>query len=214
MKLFLEKKAREEELKKNEGAILKFVKIATAKETEEVSSHSESLPHVETEEEVYLEQNNNEVIIERSRPTNETLSDKDKIDDYYYSHNDVATWPEVLTQNMRVEMIKLGPERFQKKEGPFKPAIRVIKEEDKEESFSFLSEKWFYKTLKNGDEILRSLLLYSNSLSGLYCFCSKLFQSRNDNSPFVFKPFVNFWHLNPCISCHENSKVHKQCFDR
>ena len=43
---------------------MKFVKIATAKETEEVSSHSELLPQVEAEEEVYLEQNNNEVILE------------------------------------------------------------------------------------------------------------------------------------------------------
>ena len=106
---YRKKIAKEEELEKNKGAILKFVKIATAKETEEVSSHSESLPQVETEEEVYLEQNNKEVIIERSRPTNETLSDKDKTDDNYYSHNDVAIWPEVLTHNMRVEMIKLGP---------------------------------------------------------------------------------------------------------
>ena len=112
MELFLEKKAREEELKKNEGTILKFVKIATAKETEEVSSHSESLPQVETEKEVYLEQNSNEVITERSRPKNETLSDKDKTDDNYYSHNDAATWPKALTENMRVEMIKLGPEKF------------------------------------------------------------------------------------------------------
>ena len=48
VELFLEKKkAKEEELKKNEGAILKFIKIATAKETE-VSSDSESLPQVET----------------------------------------------------------------------------------------------------------------------------------------------------------------------
>ena len=37
---------------------------------------------------------------------NETLSDKHKTDDNYYSHNDVATWPEVLTHNTRVEMIK------------------------------------------------------------------------------------------------------------
>ena len=92
-----QKKAREEELKKNERAILKFVKIASVKETEEVSSHSKSLPQVETEEEVYLEQSNNEVIIERSQPMNETLSDKDKTDDIYYSHNDVATWPKVLS---------------------------------------------------------------------------------------------------------------------
>ena len=33
-----------------------------------------------------------------------------------YSHNDAATWPEVLTHNMRVEMIKLGRDRFQNKE--------------------------------------------------------------------------------------------------
>ena len=146
---------------------------------------------------------------------NEVLSDKEKTDGIYYSHNDVATWPEVLTQNMRVEIIKLGPVRFQNKEGPFKPTTRVIKEEDKEkESLSFLSKKWFYKKLKNGDEVLRSWLLYSNSHSGLYCFCCWLFQSRNDNSPFVFKPFVKFWHLNPGISSHENSKVHKQCFDK
>ena len=119
---------------------MKFVKIATAKETEEVSNHSESLPQVETEEEVYLEQNNNEVIIERSRPMNETLSDKDKIDDNYFSHNEIATWPEVLTHNMRVEMIKLGSKRFQNK-GRFKPPTRVIKEGDKEkESLSFLSK--------------------------------------------------------------------------
>ena len=94
---------------------------------------------------------------------------------------------------MRVEIVKAGPERYQNKEGPFKPAIRVIKEGDNEkESLSFLSKKWFYKTLKNGDEVLISCLLYSNSHSGLYCFCCKLFQSRNDNFRFASKPFVNF----------------------
>ena len=71
---------------------MKFVKIAIAKETEEVSSNSESLPQVETEEEMYLDQSNNEMIIERSRPMNEILSDKDKTDDNYYFRNDVATW--------------------------------------------------------------------------------------------------------------------------
>ena len=64
----------EEELKKNEGAILKFVNISLqpllslAKERNEVSSFSKSLPHTETEKTVELEQNNQEVIIE-SIPT-------------------------------------------------------------------------------------------------------------------------------------------------
>ena len=164
---------------------------------------------------MYREQTNNEVIIESSQLMNEKLSDSHKTNDNYRSSNDIANWPEELTHNMRVEIIKLGPKRFQNIEGPFKPAIRIINEGDEEkECLRFLSKKWFYKTLKNGDEVLRSWLLYSNSHSGLYCFCCKLFQSRNDNSPFVFKPFVNYWHLNPCIYNHENSKVHKQCFDQ
>ena len=178
---------------------MKFVNISLqsslslANERDEVSSFSKSLPHEETEKTVELEQSNQEVIIE-SIPTKKTLVAKDKID----SINDVATWPEVITYYMKVEMVKAGPERYQNKEGPFKPAIRVIKEGDKEkESLSFLSKKWFfYKTLKNGNEVLRSWLLYSNSHSGLYCFCCKLFQSKNDNSQFVSTPFVNSYHLN------------------
>ena len=82
---------------------------------------------------VKLEQSNQEVIIE-SIPTNETLIAEDKIDVI----NDVTTWPEVITHYMRVEMVKAGPERYQNKEEPFNPAIRVIKEGDKEKgSLSF-----------------------------------------------------------------------------
>ena len=51
--------------------------------------------------------------IERSEPMNETLSSKDETDHNYFSHNDVSTLPEVFTHNIRVEMIQLGPERFQ-----------------------------------------------------------------------------------------------------
>ena len=86
---------------------------------------------------------------------------------------------------MIVEMVKARPEKYQNK-GLFKPAIRVFKEGNKEKKLlSYLSEEWFYKTLRNGDEILRSWLLYSNSHLGLYCFCCKLFQSKNNNSQCV-----------------------------
>ena len=129
---------------------MKFVNISlqsslsSANERDEISSFSKSLSHTETEETVELEQSNQEVIIE-SIPTNETPRAKDKI----YDINDVATWPEVITHYMRVEIVKAGPERCRNKERPFKPAIRVIKEGDKEkESLSFLSKKWFYTTLK------------------------------------------------------------------
>ena len=110
MKLLSEKKkAREEELKKNEGTILKFVNISLqfshslANERDEVCSFSTSLPHTETKDTVELEQSNQEVITE-SIPTSKTLIAKDKINDI----NDVGTWPEVITHCMRVEMVKAG----------------------------------------------------------------------------------------------------------
>ena len=143
--------------------------------------------------------------------TNKTLIAKDKIDDI----NDVATWPEVITYYMKVEMVKAGPERYQNKERPFKPAIRVIKEGDKEkESLSFLSKKWFYKTLKKGDEVLRSWLLIRIAIQDYIVSVASCFNQKKDNSQFVSIPFVNFCHLNPCIFNHENSKIHKQCFDK
>ena len=126
---------------------MKFVNISlqsslsTANERNEVSSFSKFLHQPKIEKTVKLEQSNQEVIIE-SIPTNETLIAKNKIDDI----NDVATWPEVITHYMRVEMVKAGPERYQNKEGPFKPAIKIIKEGDKEkESLSFLNKKCFIR---------------------------------------------------------------------
>ena len=116
-------------MKKNEEVILKFVNISlqsslfSANKRDEVSSFSKSLSHTETEKIVELEQSNQEMIIE-SIPTNKTLIAKDKIDDI----NNMATWPEVITHYMRVEMVKPGPERYQNKQGRFKSAIRVIKE--------------------------------------------------------------------------------------
>ena len=172
---------------------MKFVNISlqsslsSANERDEVSSFSKSLLHTETEKTVKFEQSNQGVIIE-SIPTNEILIAKDKIDDI----NDLAIWPEVITHYMKVEMVKAGPERYQNKEGPFKPAIRVIKEGDKEkESLSFLSKKWFDKTLKNGDKVLRSWLLYLNSHSGLYivsvasCFNQEMIILNLFPNPFL-----------------------------
>ena len=98
------RKDREEELKKNKEAILKFVNISlqsslsSANKRDEVSSFSKSLPHTKTEKTVELKQSNQEVIIE-SIPTNKTLIAKDTIDDI----NDVDTRPEVITHCMRVE---------------------------------------------------------------------------------------------------------------
>ena len=58
----------------------------------------------------------------------------------------MATWPEMITHYMRVEMVKAGPEFYQNEKGRFKPGIRVIKGDKEKESSNFLSKKWFHKT--------------------------------------------------------------------
>ena len=65
---------------------------------------------------------------------------------------DVASWPEVINHELRVELVKAGPEKYQNKEGPFSSSHRTVKVGDstKLERRSF-SDNWFYKTLKNGD---------------------------------------------------------------
>ena len=80
---------------------------------------------------------------------------------------------------MRVEMVKAGPKRCLNKERPFKPAIRVIKEGDKgKESLSFLSKKWFYKTLKNDDEVLRSWLLNRIAIQDYIVYVANCFNQE------------------------------------
>ena len=120
---------------------------------------------------------------------------------------DVANWPKKINNDLRLDLIREGPEKFQNKEGPFEPAVRTGSG-----SVTMLKTKWFYRELKNGDRVLRNWLLYSPIDKGLYCFCCKLFLSANDLSPFVTKPFCHFWHLNPCLANHENSKMHTECF--
>ena len=128
--------------------------------------------------------------------------------------NDVVSWPEIMYHQLRVELVKAGPEKYQNKEGPFASSHRAIKIGDstKLERRS-VSKEWFYKILKNGDRILRRWLLYSKKESGLHCFCCKLFHFTG-NALFVTKCFNNFWHLNPRVIEHENSKIHKECIEK
>jgi len=67
--------------------------------------------------------------------------------------NDVASWPEVIDQHLRVELVKAGPEMYQNKEGPFASNHRTIKVGDstKLERRS-VSKEWFYKILKTVTE--------------------------------------------------------------
>ena len=225
------KKAKEVELKKQEGAMLKFVSSSGSHVSRTVP---EKYSNENPEQSVELQKDTEEISL--SAKTQETESIQSNTDKINYAApvayedksenndeaiavinnllNDVATWPEVINHELRVELVQAGPEKHQNKEGPFASSHRTVKVGDstklKRRNFS---ENWFYKTLKNGDKILRRWLLYSKKESGLYCFCCKLFHSAG-NDLFVTKCFNNFWHLNPRIFEHENSKIHKECIEK
>ena len=40
--------------------------------------------------------------------------------------NDVASWPEVIDHQLRVELVEAGPEKYQNKQGPFASSHRTI----------------------------------------------------------------------------------------
>ena len=225
------KRAKEAELKKQEGAMLKFVSSSGSHVSGTVP---EKYSNENSEQSVELQKDTEEISLSaKTQKTESIQSNTDKInyaapvayEDKSENNdeavavinnlpNDVASWPEVINHELRVELVKAGPEKYQNEEGPFASSHRTVKVGDstKLERRSF-SENWFYKTLKNGDKILRRWLLYSKKESGLYCFCCKLFHSAG-NDLLVTKCFNNFWHLNPRIFEHENSKIYKECIEK
>ena len=214
------KKAKEAELKKHEGAMLKFV-------TSSSSNGSLTIPENDSNEnpENNVEFHKDSEEISLSAITQETGSTQSITNEINYAEpvgdesenndevvavvnnlpNDVASWPEIIDHQLRVELVKAGPEKYQNKEGPFASNHRTIEIGDRSKlKRRSVSTEWFYKILKNGDRILRRWLLYSKKESGLYCFGCKLFHFTG-NTLFVTKCFNNFWHLNPRVIEHENS---------
>ena len=176
------KKAKEAELKKHEGAMLEFV-------TSSCSNGSLTIPENDSNEnpENNVEFHKNTEEISLSAITQETgstrsiineINDAVPVGDEGENNDevvavvnnlpiDVASWPEIIDHQLRVELVKAGPEKYQNKEGPFASSHRTIKIGDttKLERRSVFKER-FYKILKNGDKILRRWLLYSKKESG------------------------------------------------
>ena len=138
------KKAKEAELKKHEGAMLKFLtssgsnasltipendsnenpnnKVELQKYTEEISLSAKS------QDTGPIESNTNE--INYAVPV--TYGDEVENNDGAVAvvnnlPNDVASWPEVIDHQLRVELVKAGSEKYQNKEGPFAFNHRTIK---------------------------------------------------------------------------------------
>ena len=75
-------------------------------------------------------------------------------------------------------------------------------------------QHWFYKTMNNGETVLRSWLLYSMMNKSLYCFYCGLFQKTEQRKSSLARNLrlQKFWKLNSKIPEHENSSNHLRAF--
>lgn len=109
--------------------------------------------------------------------------------------NDPACWPQVLTDNIRISILDLGPVQLKN---------IVYPVNDSNRSFS---ATYFEKKLTNNEKVPRTWLVYSKSKNAVYCFCCKLFKvsvnSFNDDNGYS-----DWQHLSRNLERHETSKGH------
>lgn len=125
---------------------------------------------------------------------------------------DISHWKYPLIDSLRVEIIKKGFDHFQNKDGPFTATVRC--DENAKGEVRQLSKHWFYRSMPNGENVLRSWMPYSLFNDQLYCFCCRLFASVTAQHSFSFvTDFQQWWKLSPKIQNHENSNEHLRCLE-
>jgi len=89
--------------------------------------------------------------------------------------DDAGYWPEVFTDEIRLEIVRNGSVAVQHINANFAEIGCERKGLSTKGVSRYLTREWFFRTLSNGEKVLRSWLIYSPSKQALYCFCCKLF---------------------------------------
>ena len=142
---FFKKKKKAKETKKHEGAMLKFLNFSGSNVSLTIPENgSNENPNNNVELQKYTEE------ISLSAKTQETGSIQSNANEINYAvpvsygdegenndeavavvnnlPNDVASWPEFIDHQLRVELVKAGPEKYQNKEAPFAFNNRTIRD--------------------------------------------------------------------------------------
>lgn len=118
-----------------------------------------------------------------------------KVDGEVLVLKDPACWPQVLTDNIRMSILDIGPVQLKN---------IVYPVNDSNRSFCAI---YFEKKLSNNEKVPRTWLVYSKSKNSVYCFCCTLFKvsvnSFNDGNGYS-----DWRHLSRNLERHETSKGH------
>ncbi|XP_050507978.1 zinc finger MYM-type protein 5-like [Diabrotica virgifera virgifera] len=110
---------------------------------------------------------------------------------------DIGKWPKV-TEKIRVLLIEKGPLQ-----------TKLIKYQ-KDAKGRKLNNAYFNRKMENGETVLRTWLLYSQSLDSVFCFCCKIFATP-ESSNFT-EGFQDWGNLSKALHRHETSRNHMKNF--
>lgn len=112
--------------------------------------------------------------------------------------NDLALWPQVLSDKQRLFLMERGPVQVKESSYPANSSKRSF------------SNAYYTKKMLNKETVLRDWLVYSKSTDSVYCFYCKLFDA--DSTPFNGETGYKDWqHLSTAIDRHEKSLGHLTC---
>lgn len=110
---------------------------------------------------------------------------------------DPALWSDKITDADRVILVT---------NGPVNPDANLKYEYPVNKSNRRFSPNCVKRLLKNGEEVVRSWLVYSQSKDGVYCFCCKLFSKPQIS--FTTTGYNDWKHLHEALKSHETSSNH------
>lgn len=138
--------------------------------------------------------------------------------------NDIGKWPESINSNLRLLLVQRGPEVIQHMDTNLSEESTVSRTSTTQSDVNSTKSKvisrrltndWFYRTLPNGEKVLRSWMAYSPSKASLFCFCCRLFEHPKSSNVSKFcssDGFNTWWKLNPKVANHESSSQHNVNF--
>lgn len=117
--------------------------------------------------------------------------------------NDLALWPQVLSDKQRIFLMERGPVQVKVGSYPSNSSKRSF------------SNAYYTKKMLNNETVLRNWLVYSKSTDSVYCFYCKLFHADATPTPFNGEIGYKDWqHLSTAIERHEKSLGHLSCLKK